>query len=257
MCVARPASMRRVVTPLFVVGLLGGCMVGDDPDEPEDEYNDPGIAADDGKMDAASSVDSVVRATCSTIPVRGLSIQIAEEVRCMSPGLLVSFAETSSVRFSSLAVLPYLSSDTASALTRAASQAGGISVNSGLRSLAQQYLLYRWRELGRCGIRSAAPPGRSNHETGRAVDLGNTSAARSSMLDHGFTNLSFDPVHYDHLASPDLRDVGVEAFQRLWNRNHADDTIQEDGIYGPETASRLARAPSGGFARSACAETNP
>ena len=62
------------------------------------------------------------------------------------------------------------------------------------------------------------------------------------------TLLLDESVHVDHLASPDFRRVNVEAFQRLWNRNNPDDRIEEDGLYGPATADRIARSPSGGFA---------
>jgi hypothetical protein len=247
--------MKHSPVAFAVVALLvsAGCnVVGEElGDEDEDEYLDPGVQAGDGKMDGASSVGSVVSSTCSTVPVRGLSIQIAEEVRCLAPGLLVPFEESSSIRFASAAVLPYLEAETAEALKRTASSLGSVTINSGLRSVAQQYLLYRWRQAGRCGIRAAAPPGRSNHETGRALDLANSTAARSKMVNGGFSTLRSDPVHFDHLRSPDLRDLGVEAFQRLWNRNHPDDQITEDGLYGPETARRLSRAPSGGFSRGA------
>ena len=236
------------------IALLGACTVGSDEagdDEHEDEYVDPGVQAGDSKMDGNSSVESVVSSTCSTTPVRGLSMQIAEEIRCLAPGLLVPFETSSSVRFASMAVLPYLEADTAAAFQRAAPMLGTVTVNSGLRSLAQQYLLRRWKEQGRCGIRAAALPGRSNHETGRALDLANPAQASKVMASSGFSRLANDPVHFDHLASPDLRDVGVEAFQRLWNRNHPEDRIAEDGSYGPQTATRLARSPSGGFAKGA------
>jgi hypothetical protein len=253
----KQTRLAAFVAPLLVL-LVGACSVGGDDStgEDEDEYLDPGVQAGDGKMDGASSVDSVSSSTCSTVPVRGLSIQIAEEIRCLAPGLLVPFEPTASIHFASQAVLPYLEADTYDALRDAAPTVGVVTVNSGLRSLAQQFLLRRWRDQGRCGIRSAAAPGRSNHETGRALDLANSSAARSAMSSSGFTRLSFDPVHFDHLASPDLRDMGVEAFQRLWNRNHPEDRIAEDGDYGSETAKRLARSPSGGFATGAnCAES--
>jgi hypothetical protein len=220
------------------------------PDEEEDEepYLDTGVQPGDGKLDGASSVASVVSSTCSTAPVRGLSLQIAEELRCMSPGLLVPFAATRTIRFASAAVLPYLEAETAEALLRAAPEVGTVTINSGLRSVAQQYLLHSWQRAGRCGIRVAATPGRSNHETGRAVDLANSAEARTEMLDEAFSPVRRDPVHFDHLASPDLRSLNVEAFQRLWNRNHSDDAISEDGLYGSETATRLARSPAGGFA---------
>lgn len=241
-------KLKSFVTVAAVL-LFAGCNVGGEDlgDEEEDEYVDPGMQPGDSKMDGNSSVESVVSGTCSTTPVRGLSIQIAEEVRCLAPGLLVPFQETSNIRFASSAVLPYLEVETRAAFLEAAPSLGTVTVNSGLRSLAQQYLLYRWRQARRCGIRAAATPGRSNHETGRALDIANYSSARRTLINEGFTTLRNDPVHFDHLPSPDLRDLGVEAFQRLWNRNHPDDTISEDGVYGSETAKRLARSPSGGF----------
>jgi hypothetical protein len=232
--------------------VLGACSVGGENDiEEEDEYLDPGVQAGDGKMDGASSVDSVSSATCSTVPVRGLSMQIAEEIRCLAPDLLVAFEETGSIHFASAAVLPYIEPGTRDALLDAAQLAGSITVNSGLRSIAQQFLLRRWRDQRRCGIRSAATPGRSNHETGRALDIANSGALRSKMIQADFSTVPNDPVHFDHLSSPDLREMGVEAFQRLWNRNHPEDQISADGTYGTETAKRLARSPSGGFATGA------
>jgi hypothetical protein len=223
---------------------LSACATGGEDDfEEEDDYVDPGVQATDGKTDASSSVQSVVSATCSTAPVRGLSLQIAEEMRCLAPGLLVPFNETSTIQFTTQAVLPYLSADTAAALAGV----GTLEINSSLRSVAQQYLIRKWRDAGRCGIRAAASPGRSNHETGRAVDLDNDTQAKRAMLRAGFSTLRNDPVHFEHLDSPDLRSTNVQAFQRLWNRNHPEDRIAETGTYTTQTAVRLGRAPAGGF----------
>lgn len=219
----------------------------DEPIEEEEAYVDPGVQEGDAKMDGTTTVAAMVSGTCSTAPLRGLSLQIAEEIRCMAPDLLVPIAETTRIKFQSGAVLPYLSAETAQALTEA-SQLEGLQLNSGLRSVAQQYVLKRWQQMGRCGITLAASPGRSNHETGRALDLANSSSARAEMRSEGFSTIRNDPPHFDHLSSPDLRSINVEAFQRLWNRNHPEDTISEDGIYGPNTADRLAKSPSGGFA---------
>jgi MYXO-CTERM domain-containing protein len=44
----------------------------------------------------------------------------------------------------------------------------------------------------------------------------------------------------------------VLTFQVVWNLNHPDDRIDEDGLYGPMTASRVAASPAGGFGRDAC-----
>ncbi len=237
---------------LLVFGLLfaNACAVPvgaeDVPIEDEEAYLDPGMQPGDSKMDGNSSVASVVSGTCSTAPLRGLSIQIAEEIRCIAPDALIPLAETSRIKFQSGAVLPYLSAETSAAL-RDAAALETMQVNSGLRSVAQQYVLKKWQQTGRCGITAAASPGRSNHETGRALDLANSASARPEMRLEGFTTIRNDPPHFDHLSSPDLRSVNVEAFQRLWNRNHPDDTISEDGIYGNDTAERLARSPAGGF----------
>jgi len=247
--------MQHTKLALLAVLFVGACAVpvgGEEEmgEEEEEAYVDPGMQPGDSKMDGASSVASVVTGTCSTAPVRGLSMQIAEEIRCMAPDLLVPISETSRIKFQSAAVLPYLSAETAAALTDA-SNLESLQLNSGLRSVAQQYLLRKWRDAGRCGISAAASPGRSNHETGRALDLANSSSARREMQSEGFTTIRNDPPHFDHLQSPDLRSINVEAFQRLWNRNHPEDVISDDGIYGPDTAERLARSPSGGFAQGA------
>lgn len=239
--------------------LVSACSVGADDEEPfedEEAYVDPGMQEGDGKMDADTTLAEAVRTTCSTAVTRGLSLQIAEQIRCLEPDLLVPFEPSATIRFSSAAVLPYLSSETLTALERAAPVVGKLDVNSGLRSVAQQYLLKRWEQLGRCGIRIAASPGRSNHETGRAVDLANNTQARRTMLRTGFSTLANDPVHFDHLASPDLRSVNVEAFQRLWNLNRPADKIAVTGQYDTATATRLARTPVGGFDRGASCLNN-
>jgi hypothetical protein len=236
---------------------VGACAVpvgGDEvPLEEEEAYVDPGVQEGDAKMDGNTTVAALVAGTCSTAPLRGLSMQIAEEIRCIAPDLLVPIAETANIKFQSLAVLPYLSSETAQALTDA-SAVEQLQLNSGLRSVAQQYVLKKWQLAGRCNIRLAATPGRSNHETGRALDLNNSAEARREMQSEGFSTIRNDPPHFDHLASADLRSVNVEAFQRLWNRNNPNDRIDEDGIYGPATADRLSRSPSGGFGTGAVCE---
>lgn len=68
------------------------------------------------------------------------------------------------------------------------------------------------------------------------------------MRNHGWAHdVSNDPVHFDHTASPDGRGQDVLAFQRLWNRNNPADHIAEDGDYGPQTEARLRKSPATGF----------
>ena len=45
----------------------------------------------------------------------------------------------------------------------------------------------------------------------------------------------------------DLRTAGLKAFQRIWNRHNPDDTILEDGTYGPTTAAKMDASPANGF----------
>jgi len=193
------------------------------------------------------SVSAYTSSSCSTSVVLGLSKQIADEVSCMSPDGLVAFEPTANMTFSSNAVLPYLYGDARTDLLDVA-EIRSLQVNSGFRTVAQQYLLYRWYQLGRCGITAAAKPGRSNHESGRAIDLANYSSAVTTMGNHGWAHdVPGDPVHFDHLSSPDIRGQDVKAFQRLWNRNNPDDSISEDGRYGPQTEARLKASPATGF----------
>jgi hypothetical protein len=149
------------------------------------------------------------------------------------------------------AVFPYLQSPAADALLTAQKTRNvPIAINSGLRTLPQQFLLYRWYKTGRCGIGLAATPGTSNHESAIAVDVQDNAAWRSALQGKGFRWLgASDPVHYDFTGkgAVDIRGLSVQAFQRLWNRNHPEDKIGEDGDYGDDTEKRLARAPAGGF----------
>jgi hypothetical protein len=149
------------------------------------------------------------------------------------------------------AVFPYMQAPAAAALAAAVKARGTtMSVNSALRTLPQQYLLYRWYKTGKCGIGLAASPGTSNHESGLAVDIDDNGGWQSSMKNAGFKWLgSSDPVHFDYVggSTVNLSGLSVEAFQRLWNRNHPSDKIAEDGAYGTDTEKRLASSPVGGF----------
>jgi hypothetical protein len=184
---------------------------------------------------------------CSTAVVIGLSKQIAQEADCEHPGNFVPFDASGGITITSSAVLPYLDKTARDDLKKVAATAP-IQVNSALRTLAQQYLLYRWYQQGRCGITAAATVGNSNHEGGRAVDLQNYSSRISAMSAHGWAHdVPGDDVHFDHTASTDHRGQDVRAFQTLWNLNHPDDTIAVDGDYGPMTEAKLKASPATGF----------
>jgi uncharacterized protein (TIGR03382 family) len=201
-------------------------------------------------VELASMVSDYETSSCATAVVIELSRQIATEVDCLSPGQLVPFAEGNGIVFAGSAVLPYTSETAREDLYAAVAAGAGMSlqVTSAYRTVVQQYLLYRWYQLGRCGITAAAVPGNSNHESGRALDVSNYDVWIATLADHAWDHtVPGDPVHFDHLQSPDIRGTDVLAFQRLWNRNHPGDTIAEDGDYGPATEARLKMAPAEGF----------
>jgi hypothetical protein len=233
----------RLHTALFAMGTaLAACADSGAGLEDDVEY---------GEVESHATVGSYITSGCSTAVVRGLSVQIAEEVDCMSPNSLVRFSSSSRISFSSNAVLPFLHSKAKADLVKVANGAK-LTINSGYRTVAQQYLLYQWYLAGRCGITAAATPGRSNHESGRAIDLSNWSSRVSAMAAHHWSHsVPGDPVHFDHTQSPDNRGQDVKAFQRLWNRNHPGDKISVDGVYGPQTAARLKKTPATGFAKGA------
>ena len=213
---------------------------------------DAGIDAPDAGTPSVEGtpVSSFETTSCSTSDVLELSLQIAQEVDCIQPGQLVPFEESPAIVFAGGAVLPYVSEVARADLYAAVEAAGGtqLQVTSAFRTVVQQYLLRRWFELSRCGITAAAEPGSSNHESGRALDVSNYNAWITTMEAHGWSHdVPGDPVHFDHLASPDIRGADVLAFQRLWNRNAPDDVITEDGDFGPATEERVKRAPAEGF----------
>jgi hypothetical protein len=241
-CEARPRRPRlsRRLAPLrwglLTATLASACLAPELPD--------------DGRADGpgATVAAAVGTTTCSTDVVRGLSLQIAQEVGCMFPDSLTRFEEADGIQFSGPQVLPFLWPDAIAALTAAAStRSEPLVINSAYRTVAQQYLVFQWKGR-RCGIKAAAAPGRSNHETGRALDVDNWSVWLDAMKAAGWSHpVPGDAVHFENLSAPDIRGADVRAFQRLWNRNHPEDLIEEDGDFGPATQARLVMAPAGGF----------
>jgi uncharacterized protein (TIGR03382 family) len=208
---------------------------------------EPGADEEYSTTESYATVSGYTTSTCSTAVVLGLSKQIADEVSCANPTGLVKLTIGGNLQITSNSVMAYLSMKAKTDI-EAVAQGRVVRINSAYRTVPSQYLLYRWYQLGRCGITAAATPGNSNHESGRALDLANYSSVISAMGARGWAHdVPGDPVHFDHLSSPDIRGRDVLAFQKLWNRNHADDMIAEDGDYGPNTESRLRKSPAEGF----------
>ncbi len=208
-----------------------------------------------GETSAAATVaDQVATIGCSTAVVLGLSRQIADEIACAMPNQFIDFSAPGIV-LTSNAVLPYLQAGAAADIQTVA-KTRTVAVNSAFRTPPQQYLLRQWYLTGKCGITAAATVGRSNHESGRALDLSGYSLSAMTSNDYAHS-VPGDAPHFDHVESVDLRGEDIKAFQRLWNRNHPEDVIAEDGVYGPMTETRLRAAPATGFTVGAMCSTEP
>jgi hypothetical protein len=212
---------------------------------------EPGAEPVGESTDALTVEGAVTAASCGTAVVAGLSNQIIAQGNCFNPGAYVSVPARPNLSVASNVFLK-LETPAKNALVAAldAYPSTTMTVNSMLRTVAQQYLLYRWWQQGKCGIQAAATPGNSNHETGLALDIGNYSSWSGKLPGRGFTWLgSSDLVHFDYTGSGAVsyKGLDVKAFQRLWNRNHSSDTIAEDGIWGPQTQARMQQSPTTGF----------
>ena len=239
--------MRRllVLAPLAFLPACSGAPEAHDDPEP--------VGYASAELSAGDPVSLAVDQSCTTTSVKGLATQLVDEIQCLKPGSMASIANVPNTSLGS-AVFPFLQAPAASALEQvAASRGTPLVINSGLRTLPQQYLLYRWYKTGRCGIGLAASPGTSNHESGLAVDVDDNAGWKPYFQSKGWSWLgASDPVHFDYVAGGiDLKGLSVLAFQRLWNRNNPTDEIAEDGGYGADTEARLAKSPVGGFAQGA------
>ena len=196
---------------------------------------------------------------CSTEIVNALSEQLIEEINCLRPNTLRDF--TGPNMNLGPAVFPFLQGNGPEDLAAAiASEGQTLQINSALRTLPQQFLLYRWWQQGGCGIRIAARPGRSRHESGLAIDISSYSTWIDSLTDYNFDWYGDgDPIHFDYEGDgiTNLSGLSIRAFQRLWNRNNPSDLIAEDGIYGPQTEARILQSPQAGFAISGCEPDPP
>ncbi|MDB9316175.1 MULTISPECIES: peptidoglycan-binding protein [Cyanophyceae] len=194
----------------------------------------------------------IANQSCSTTTVRGLSLQIIAEMNLLIPNVLVNF-EDLNIHSNSQAVNLFLQPAAKEALRRAIQTRGTtLKINSAYRTVAQQHLLRSWYENGKCNIRLAAKPGLSNHEDGLALDTPDFQAWISALENEGWDWFgNADSVHFTYRGSSvrdDIGDIGVKAFQQLWNKNNPNDQITVDGRFGPQTAARLDMSPAEGFA---------
>ena len=225
-----------------------------EPDEPLDFQDLPGAEAPNARAPARPRYKTVREAatrSCSTASVDGLSRQIIAQARCIDANAFVPLPA-----LSNLVTKPYVYAFFRAPAQRHLLQAlkanpkRTMTLHSALRTIAQQYLLYRWGSRKQCGIRLAAEPGTSNHESGLALDISNPGDWRSALRAEGFEWMGeVDRVHFDYKGGggTQARAIDGVAFAQLWNKNHKDDRIKEDGRYSAALKERLEQAPAQGF----------
>lgn len=217
------------------------------PSLPEPTTPSPLAASAD---EARPSVGDVLDDGCSTAVVQGLSEQIIAEANCLEPGAYEPVPELDNVTLDR-AVFPYLQRDARDALVSAANKAKArkLKITSMLRTVAQQYLLYDWYDKGRCGIKLAAEPGQSNHQSGLAIDITDPGGWRRALGRAGFRWMGDkDRWHFDfHAKDKPSPGLDIQAFQRLHNENRPERRVADDGVWSEETEEALRAAPAAGF----------
>ena len=188
---------------------------------------------------------------CSTGQIQGLSLQVLDKIIADTQGVLTRI-DHELIHVSGAQNNPYLQANAYNALVRVVESRGfPLSINSCLRTPMQQYMLRRQFERGICGIRAAAPPPLSNHNSGLAIDIEDANGWKPHMERHNWIWIgAFDPVHFDYKGGgQDLGALQVKAFQQLWNEFNPNERIQEDGAWGPMTAAKVNKSPVQGFGK--------
>jgi len=216
----------------------------------EEGYEEEPAPARPEKPKHFNTVHETANGSCTTASVDGLSRQIIAQVRCTNPKAFVPLPSRPNLVLDDH-IYAYLEASAREHLLRVldTNRNRKMTVHSVLRTLPQQYLVWRWAASRRCGVQLATPPGSSNHEIGRALDIADHAQWRSALEAEDFHWLgASDIVHFDFKTSRQLGAApDVAAFQSLWNRNHSDDRIGETGRYDANTELRLKKSPPGGF----------
>lgn len=183
----------------------------------------------------------------STSIVNGLSQQLIYQINLLVPNGLLS-CDDFNIDVGD-AAYPFLQPQAKQALQKAIQDRGvKLIINSGYRTIAQQMLLYNWRGSNSNPV---ALPGRSNHQSGLALDIQDRPGWEPYLKRYGWHPLAGDPPHIDYRGggTRDLRRETIQAFQKLWNKNHPNEKISEDGQFGPQTEKALNRSPATGFSK--------
>jgi N-acetylmuramoyl-L-alanine amidase len=175
----------------------------------------------------------------NTKGIAGLSRQLAAQAVQM--GFLAELKHDNITTDPDSDVLLYLHPTAANKLYAVADRVE-VVVSTAYRSLDKQYALKR-------NLTSlVANVGRSDHGSGKSLDITNYRNIQAVLESNGFTQSypDRDPVHFDCDGIPDNRSNTILAFQKLHNSNNVKQ-ITEDGDCGEGTLFALGYAPVGGY----------
>jgi LAS superfamily LD-carboxypeptidase LdcB len=186
--------------------------------------------------------------------VRKLDKQILSMMQSIDPDSLVSFKKLN-VEFTDnyKKSFPFLQLPATKSLEKAINKRGvKLRITRGYDSIVEQQIFRNFTlyNKNKCGVNVSAPPGHSVHNSGLAIDIADYEGWRPFLKSEGWEWLgTIDPPHFDFVGSGtyNIRTLPTLAFQKLWNLNHPEDKIPEDGEYTPETEQRLNESPIDGF----------
>jgi D-alanyl-D-alanine carboxypeptidase len=208
-----------------------------------------------------TTVKDVIDNSSDTGKLSGLSAQIIEKFNAIAQARLgitmADFSDLSNLNFSpnepGHKVNTLLQKAAKESLQKAIQDHPGkdpIFINSAYRTVAQQHFLRQLYLAGRGN--GANKPGTSSHEDGLALDVDNHEEWKDALINNGWIRpyLPKEPWHFSFKAgtnSEELKKIGVEAFQELWNEKNPTDQIKVDGKFGEKTERRMNMSPSNGF----------
>ncbi len=132
----------------------------------------------------------------NTSVVNALSQQLIYQINLIVPNALVSFDDLD-VKLGD-AAYPFVPPAAKLGLQKAIERRGvTLVVNSAYRTLAQQMLLYNAKKRGE-NPNPVAAPGKSNHQSGLALDIEDRQGWLPFLQGTGWEPLAGDPPHIDY-----------------------------------------------------------
>ena len=137
---------------------------------------------------------------CSSDLVRGLSLQIIEEMNRLIPGGVLTRIDDLDITGNSATVNFFLQPRAKESLARCIAKRGvKLAINSCFRTIVQQHVLSSWQ--GSNCVSIAATPGSSNHEDGFAIDTPDFAAWRQALELEGWDWFGpGDEVHFTYVG---------------------------------------------------------